>query len=248
MPSSNDSGSSSDNSAIIGGAAGGVILLLMITIVLCVAIVCVRRSHRKETFPMGYDEAFYIATKLNTAVTTQHNPSYDVTKTNTVDHLYIACTGSDVPVSPKPSCNVVTEFYSKTNEDEYNYVQPNELNQHSDLGGTIKMDTNPSYGVSRGEDTSAFSETVTKSDTKAHQSSHNATTEQYDYVRGDFLHQNTATNTTRNTDVQIYTTVDQSHNTKLSHSPYLSLIANSARPTDEHDTNKPQSYDPNNKL
>ena len=196
VPSSNDSGSSSDSSAIIGGAAGGVILLLlMIIVVLCVVILCTKRSHRKGMFPMGYDEAFYIATKLNTAVTTQHNPSYDVTKIDAVDHLYDTCTGSDVPVSFKPSCNVPTELYSKTTEDEYNYVQPNEFTQHSNLDADIKLEINPSYGVSRGKDraTPASSETVTKYNTKADDSSHNATIEQHEVQ---LLHQNTTTNTT----------------------------------------------------
>ena len=55
---------------------------------------------------MGYDEAFYIATKLNTAVATEHNPSY-------------------VPVIPNPS-------YTKATKDDYNYVQPNEFNDLSE--------------------------------------------------------------------------------------------------------------------
>ena len=61
-----------------------------------------------------------------------------------------------------------------------------EFNQHWDLNETIKMDNNPSYGVSMGEEkATAFSSTVTNS----------ATTKQYDYdyVCDDhFLHHNTS--------------------------------------------------------
>jgi len=117
LPSSNESGSSSDNSAIIGGVTGGVILLLLtITVVLCVVIVCIKRSHKKGKSPVEYDKVFYDATKLNTAVTIQHNPSYDVIKTNRVDY------SSDVPVIPNPSYGVTTKPYSKATEDDYNYV------------------------------------------------------------------------------------------------------------------------------
>ena len=88
--------------------------------------------------------------------------------------------GSDVPITTNPSYNVHTKLNSKTSEDDYNYVQPNKLipNKHSE--DTIKMDTNPSYGVNTGEDrATTFNAT---SDTKAHQSSHDATTKQYDYA------------------------------------------------------------------
>ena len=35
--------------------------------------------------------------------------------------------GSDVPVTTNPSYNVHTKPYSKTSEDEYNYVKPNDV-------------------------------------------------------------------------------------------------------------------------
>ena len=61
-----------------------------------------------------------------------------------------------------------TKPYSKTSEDEYNYVQPNEYMQHSNFDDTIKMDTNPSYGVSiEGDRATTFSVTATNSNTKA---------------------------------------------------------------------------------
>ena len=176
---------------------------------------------------MGYDEAFYIATKLNTAVTIQHNPSYDVTKTNTVDHH-----SSDVLVTPNPSYDVTTKPYSKATEDDYNYVQPNE---HSNSDEAIKLDINPSYGISRGKDraTPASIETVTKSNTKAHDSSHNATIVLcgYDYVHDDhFLRQDAATNgasDARKDNVQVNATVDGGR---------YGVI------------NQPQSDDPNNDI
>ena len=136
-----------------------------------------RRSHRKKGSHVVNNTI-----KINTNVTTENNPSYDVTKGDAVDNVYdtINPGGSDVPITTNPSYNVHTKPYSKTSEDDYNYVQPNELipDQHSE--DTIKMDTNPSYGVNTREDrATTFNAT---SDTKAHQSSHDATTKQYDYA------------------------------------------------------------------
>ena len=210
VPISNDSGSSSDSSVIIGGVVGGVILLLMITVVLCVVILCMRRCHLKVD-----NNVFYNATELNTDVTIHPNPSYDVAKANTVDSLYNTIRPGDlvVPITTNPSYNVPTKPYS---EDEYNYVQPNEFNQHSDLEDTIKMDNNPSYGVTTGGDrATAFS---AHSDTKA-------TTKQYDYdyVCDDrLLHHITAANTTGD-DVKkdIPASVDQSHYTENVHSLFV---------------------------
>ena len=172
---SDNSGSSSDSGAIIGGAVGGVLLLLMIIVVLCVVMLCMRRSHRKKGLHVANN-----TTILNTDVTMDDNPSYDVTKVDTLYHSYDTIT-PDVPITTNPSYNVHTKPYSKTSEDDYNYVQPNELipDQHSD--GTIKMDTNPSYGVNAREDRATTFNNVIL-DTKAHQSSHDATTKQYDYA------------------------------------------------------------------
>ena len=185
---SNDSGSSSDIVAVIGGAVGGVILLLTITVVLCIVIVCMRRCHRERDYKVTYN-----TTKLNTDVTIDNNPSYDVTKANTLDHSCSTINpgGSDVLITINPSYNVLTKPYSKTSEDDYNSVQPNELVQHSNLEDTIKMDTNLSYEVSTGKDReTAFSTTVKISDT----------TKQYDYdyvCDGHLLHHNISANTTR---------------------------------------------------
>jgi len=204
----------------------------MIAIVLCVVMLFIKRSHEKGKFPIEYDKAFNDTTKVNTAITIKHNPSYDLIKTNRVDYSL------NVPVTSNPSYGVTTKPYSKATEDDYNYVQPNE---HSDLHAAIKLDINPSYGISRGKDraTPASIETVTKSNTKAHDSSHNATIVLcgYDYVHDDhFLRQNVATNAasdTRKDNVQVNTTVDQT------------------KPTDEGEydvINQPQSDDPNNNI
>ena len=144
----NNSDDSSDSGAIIGGAVGGVILLLMIIVVLCIVILCMRRSHRKKGSHVVDN-----ATKLNTNVTIDHNPSYDVTKVNTVymEHLYdtIDPGDSDVPITANPSNNVHTKCYNKTSEDEYNYVQPNEFTQHSESDGYMKIypTTGQSHGI-----------------------------------------------------------------------------------------------------
>ena len=135
---SDNSDNSSDSVAIIGGAVGGVILLLMNIVVLCIVILCMRRSCRKKGLHVGDNTI-----KLNTDVPIDHNPSYDVTAADTVDHLYdtINPEGSDVPITTNPSYNVHTKPYSKTSEDEYNYVQPND--------GYIKIypTTGQSHGI-----------------------------------------------------------------------------------------------------
>ena len=159
----------------------------MITVALCIVILCMRRCHRERGNKIASN-----TTKLNTDVTIDNNPSYDVTKANTLDHSYSTINpgGSDAPITINSSYDVPTKPYSKASEDDYNYVQPNEFVQHSNLEDTIKMDTNPSYGVSTGEDReTAFSTTVTNSDTTKQYD--------YDYVHDDhLLHHNTPANTT----------------------------------------------------
>ena len=76
---SNNSGSSSDSGVIIGGAVGGVILLLMIIVVLCIVILCMRRSHRKESSGL---HAVDNTAELNTNVTLDYDPPYDVITTS----------------------------------------------------------------------------------------------------------------------------------------------------------------------
>ena len=211
---------------------GGVILLLMITVVLCIVILCVRRCHRKGTFPVDNNTA-----KLNENVAIESNPAYDVTKANTVDSLYstIKPGDSDVPITANPSYAIPTKPYSKTSEDEYNYVQ---LNQHSDLEDTFKMDTNPSYGVATGEDrATAFS---AHSDTKA-----TAKQYDYDYVCDDhLLHHNMGANTTGDVKKDIPASVDQSNYMENVH-PLC--IAGSDQPSNEGKygvVNQPKSDDP----
>ena len=190
--SSDDGGGSSVG--IIAGVVGGVILLLMITVVLCTVILCMRRCHRKGTFPVD-NKLFNNTTKLNENVTIENNPAYDVTKANTVGSLYstIKPGDSDVPITANPSYNVPTKPYSKAaSEDEYL-----QLNQHLN---TIKMDINPSYGVTTAGGVSAHSDTK-------------ATTKQcdYDYVCEDrLLHQIAAASTTGDAKKDIPASVDQS--------------------------------------
>ena len=195
VPISNDSDSSLGSGAIIGGAVGGVILLLMITVVLCIVILCMRRCHRKGTFPVD-NKVLYNTTKLNENVIIDNNPAYDVTKANTVGSLYstIKRGDSDVPIIANPSYAVPTKPYSKAaSENEYT-----QLNQHS-----IKMDTNPSYGVTTGGDRATGS--------SAH-SNTKATTKQYDYdyvCEDRLLHLNTTASTTGEAKRDIPASVDQ---------------------------------------
>ena len=242
----------SENSAIIGGSVGGVIvLLLMITAVLCIVIVCVRRSHEKGKFTLN-DKVLYNTTKLNTNVTIEYNPSYDVAKVNAMDNGSTITPGnsdfpitpnpsysthnettnkysngqhndpggSDVPITINPSYNVHTKPYNKASEYDYDYVQPNELVQHSDLEDTIKMDTNPSYGVST---------------EKQHD---------YDYVSDDhhLLHHNTATNINgdmNEDNIQIHPIVDQRNKTHL---PYSSSSAMHGNEGEYGVVNQPSSF------
>ena len=174
----NDSGSNSDSCGIIGGVMGGIILLLIIIIVLmCIVIVCMRRSHKKATNKM-----FHNASKLNTEVMIESNPSYDVTKPDTGNSLHITIK-RDIPITANPSYSVSSKPYYKASKDEYNYVEPNEFNQHSGFEDTIKKDVNPV--------------TTEDSRTATHQPSHNATKEyDYAYTNDDhLLHHNKATNT-----------------------------------------------------
>ena len=170
---------------------GGVILLLVIiTVVLCVVILCIKR-YRKNKASSVDDQASYSATKLpNRNVSIEQNPSYDVIR---VDNSTI-----------KPGdlnginlyYNTPLKTYSKTSEDEPNYAQPS---HHLSLTETIKMDTNPSYGISMGGDLGegvnmdinpsyrvsmkeGSATTAGNSNAKSQRSSYNVTTKQYDYA------------------------------------------------------------------
>ena len=129
VPVSNNSGNnSSDSSTVIGGAVGGVILLLLITIMaVCVIILCMRRSHKRD------DKVSYNTTnKLNTDVTIDHNPSYEITKPNTADNRTV--TNSDTKAH-QSSCGATTKQY------DYDYVRDDHLLHHNtatNITGDVK--------------------------------------------------------------------------------------------------------------
>ena len=61
--------------------------------------------------------------------------------------------GSNVVMRPNPSYGV-NKPNNKITKDQYDYVQPTELTKHSshdDREDDVKMESNPSYGVIRGE-------------------------------------------------------------------------------------------------
>ena len=185
---------SGNSSVIIGGAMGGVILLLMITVVLCIVILCMRRCHRKRTFPVE-SKVHHNVTKLNTDVGMEYNPSYGVARK---DHN----AGSSV-------YNVPAKPYGKVNEDEITYAQPDQFHQ-------VQMCRNPSYGVRTGKSRATnFSATVTNSDTiaTAHQS---CMTKQYDYgyVHSGSVHN--ATDDAKENNIQILANIDQGYTTRVS--------------------------------
>ena len=153
-------------------------------------------------------------------------------KADTVGSLYstIKPGDSDVPITANPSYNVPTQPYNKTpSKDEYL-----QLNQQSNLEDTIKMETNPSYGVTTGG-------VSAHSDTKA-------TTKQcdYDYVCEDrLLHQIAAASTTGEAKKDIPASVDQSQYMENVHPV---CTADSAQPSSDGEygvVNQPKSDDPN---
>ena len=137
---------SSNSGAVIGGVMGGIILLLMIIVVMCIIVIlCMRRSPREK----GSDVVDNTA-KLNTDVVMHGNPSYDVTKANTVHMEYsyddtINPRGSDVPITTNPSYNVHTKAYSNASEDEYNYVKSSQ--HYSDRYLKVYPSTDQGHGI-----------------------------------------------------------------------------------------------------
>ena len=225
---SNNSGNSSDSSSIIGGTVGAVIMTI---IVLCIAILCKRRPHGTES-PHAYDQVFYDTTKLNSYVSIEHKPSYNVTENEIGEYLYSTINeDSNVPNTTTSPYPVPAMPSSKTSEDKT--VRANEFIQHSDVEGTVKMDTN--HEISTGEDRA----TVTDFDTTAYQS-----LQQYDHddIHDDPAH-NMATDTIADVKdtVQIHNIADQRH-----HSEINSTMAKSTG-EGEH-VNQLQSDDPNQHI
>ena len=172
------SGSSTDGRIIIGVTMGGVILLLVIiTVVLCVVILYMKRYQKKKASSVD-DRVSYSATKLNTNVSIEQNPSYVIN----VDNNTIKPAGDvDVPITSNPSYNVHTKHMETIKMD----TNPLYGVSKGSSSKAIKMDTNPSYGEARA---TGF---AIGSDTNAQQSSCNATTiydDQYVYSDGDYGH------------------------------------------------------------
>ena len=135
------SGNSSSTGAIIGGAVGGVMLLMIVIVLMCIVILCMRRRTYHKFLTKLHDNK-------NSTIIEVNNPSYDNTKPE----------DSDIPLTTNPSydIDVLAKPYSKASEDEYNYVQVNKCADYLELEDTIKIDTNPSYGVTTGDRTTAI--------------------------------------------------------------------------------------------
>jgi len=221
-------GSSSNTSAIIGGAVGGVILLLlMIPVVLCIVMLCMRRRTYHKFLAKLHDDR-------NSTIIKGNNRSYDNTKP--MDYLFKPG-DSDIPITTNPSYDVIAKPYSKASEDEYNYVETNKCDDYLELEGTIKIDTNPSYGVTTGDRTTTFN----ISDTKAQQSSHDATTKEYDYacVHDDhLLHHNTAASSAKKDNAQAS---DEGHYMENIHPLCPSNNAQTSNKGEYDDVNHPKS-------
>ena len=165
---------------------GSVILLLTITVVLCAGVLYMNRTRDVST-------------------TDHYSSSYD----DTLNYgLYSTIKPIELNViTTNRSYNIPTKPYSKSNEDEYTYLQPDQCIQPSDLEDDIKMDTNPSYGINTIEDrVTDFNTTAADSDTSPHQSSQQ---DDYDDViaitNNDGIEENNA---------RIHTIVDQRYDTK----------------------------------
>ena len=104
----------------------------MITVVLCIVFLCMRRSHRKEESPVNDSTS-----QLNT---------YDFTKAIALEHVYDTIKLEDTDAI-NPPYDALTKPYSKTSENEYNYIQPNELTQHSDGYSKVDPTTDQSHGI-----------------------------------------------------------------------------------------------------
>ena len=221
-----DSGSRLDSGGVIGGVVGGVILLLMIAVVLCVVILCMRRSCKRKVFSVGDNVHYDIANlKQNAAGTKNHNASRDVTAPDLVHYSTIKPRARNseisitsnpsyyVPLTTNPSYNVATKPYK---EDEYNYVQPDELNQHSDLDGSVEICDNPSYGVNIGEDRATVFNAA--SDATAHHLSPNVATEDYDYAYAPNDH-------------ILHHSASVTDNANVTNSTYLTIVSNESSNT-----------------
>ena len=151
---------------------GGVTILLMITaVVLCIVIAFIRRYHVRKSSSVN-DQAPHDITK---DVNIELNGTTNLNRANNSTIKL----SSHAPMPTNAPCNhydVPITLYNKTSEYENIYAKPNE---HSE----VKMEANPSYGVSKVENRAiSSSATVTNSDTRAHQSSSSATTKHYDYA------------------------------------------------------------------
>ena len=171
---------------------GGVVLVLVITtMLLCIVMLCVKRFYKEKA---SSERLSYNTSKLQKDIPIGQNPSYDVIE---MANGGIKRGDTDILITTNPSYAAAAKPYScKASDDECNYVQTNinEPDEYLDLEDTIKMDTNPSYGVTTGDRKTAFN----SSDSMTHQPSHNTRTNEYDYanVHDDYLlHHSTAVNT-----------------------------------------------------
>ena len=105
-----------------------------------------KNPHKRKKAP-SFVKASFSTTKLHNNNASEHDTSYNIIEvtSSTIKRGDLA----DVSFTVNPSYGIPVKPYyrSKPSEDEYSYVQPDEFNQHSDLDGSIKMQSNPSYGV-----------------------------------------------------------------------------------------------------
>ena len=118
-------------------------------------------------------------------------------------------------------------------------IQSKELIQHQDLNGSTKTNVDPAYaGWSAGEDNaSTFSVDTVHSNSKAHQSSHDAIIEQhaydYNHMHNDSLHHYTEASVADDDSIYIYPATDLNYDTCMACSPYLSHVTNNTEPAGE---------------
>lgn len=109
---------------------------MIIAAVLCIVIICMRRSHRKRITSPVHKEV------LTTNVSVTANPSYDVTEANTVDHDHL-CSMIGSPVTTygvvnQPKSDDVTDHnlaeYGGINQPKSDYPDNKTTHQTSEGG------------------------------------------------------------------------------------------------------------------
>ena len=119
---------SSSVAVIIGGAVSGTILFIFIAGLFIIMLWCVRLSHKKKAYPINKNSLQFIANTVKLE-------SEAEAELNVVTH----------------DASRSTKAKMKIGQDDFDYVRPIDHepvpDHNKNLGESIKMDANPSYGL-----------------------------------------------------------------------------------------------------